>query len=329
MLKFLLIFLLLFSSLPVHALANTQKGEDKNIERMALYRKMEALTQIPWYFLAGVDQYERSLRLARKDREEEKGVIGIYYPHNEWSGYLNPNQHDTNPISISMFGGIGKDGNGDGIANREDDEDLLYTFSDHIATYGTDPDSVAIALWEYYQREQAVNIVMGNAKLFKHYGSIALEGHAFPVPLHANYSYRSTWGARRGWGGLRIHEGTDIFANYGVPVRATSHGIVEMKGWNRFGGWRIGIRDLHNNYHYFAHLRGFSDVKVGQIVEPGTIIGYVGSSGYGKPGTQGKFPPHLHYGIYKDNGVTEWSYDPYPKLRAWERQERLNKKRKK
>jgi len=27
----------------------------------------------------------------------------------------------------------------------------------------------------------------------------------------------------------------------------------------------------------------------------------------------------LHYGMYKDNGSREWSFDPYPFLRKWER----------
>jgi len=67
-------------------------------------------------------------------------------------------------------------------------------------------------------------------------------------------------------------------------------------------------------------------LRPGQLVEAGQVIGYVGSSGYGPPGTSGKFPPHLHYGIYKDNGITEWSFDPYPSLRNWERQERQRKK---
>jgi murein DD-endopeptidase MepM/ murein hydrolase activator NlpD len=71
-------------------------------------------------------------------------------------------------------------------------------------------------------------------------------------------------------------------------------------------------------------LSGFSRaLKVGQIVEPGMIIGAVGSSGYGPPGTSGKFPPHLHYGMYKDNGYTEWSFDPTPHLAMWERIERI------
>ncbi len=65
-----------------------------------------------------------------------------------------------------------------------------------------------------------------------------------------------------------------------------------MKGWNRFGGWRIGIRDINNTYHYFAHLNGFTKgLKVGEIVEPGQVIGSVGATGYGPPGTSGKFRP--------------------------------------
>ncbi|COF82235.1 Glycyl-glycine endopeptidase ALE-1 precursor [Streptococcus pneumoniae] len=113
-----------------------------------------------------------------------------------------------------------------------------------------------------------------------------------------------------------------------MPVRSTCYGIIETKGWNRLGGWRIGIRDLHNNYHYYAHLGGFSkEIQLGQIVEPGKVIGFVGSTGYGPPGTAGKFPPHLHFGMYKDNGYTEWAFDPYMHLSLWERKERANTKR--
>ena len=63
-------------------------------------------------------------------------------------------------------------------------------------------------------------------------------------------------------------------------------------GWNDFGGWRVGIRDTHNTYHYFAHLAYFNkDIKEGDIVEPRTIIGSVGSSGYGKRGHLVDFLP--------------------------------------
>ncbi|WP_407691399.1 M23 family metallopeptidase [Robertmurraya mangrovi] len=315
--------------MPINKVHAQTEQTDVYAKRMELYKKVEAVTHIPWFYLAAIDQYERTVRASRRDLPKATGLTGIYFREDQWSGALNPNKKDENPLSIQFFNGMGLDGNGDGKASITDDEDVLYTFATNVLSYGTDHDNIKIALWDYYKRDKTVGIIIGKAKIYHHFGHLNLDSHAFPVPLRSNYSYKNTWGDARGWGGRRIHEGTDIFANYGVPVRATSYGIIEMKGWNRYGGWRIGIRDINNNYHYFAHLSGFAkDLRVGQVVEPGMLIGGVGSSGYGPPGTSGKFPPHLHYGMYKDNGVTEWSYDPFPHLRLWERQERQNAKKK-
>ncbi|MDX8360855.1 M23 family metallopeptidase [Cytobacillus sp. IB215316] len=318
----LIIFAILFTeTYVVHA-------EEKNVqqtynERMGLYKKFEAVTQIPWYYLAAVDQYERNVRRIRRDIPDDEGIIGVYINSDMWTGPLNPNKADQDLYSIQLFGGIGMDGDGDGLADQQNGEDVLYTFTQHFLANGTDHESIKIALWDYYKRDISVDVILSHAKLYQTYGKLDLTQHAFPVSLNSNYSYRSTWGYARSWGGRRSHEGTDIFANYGTPVRSTCYGVVEIKGWNRLGGWRIGIRDISNTYHYYAHLNGFADnIKVGQVVEPGQVIGSVGSTGYGPPGTAGKFPPHLHYGMYKDNGNIEWSFDPYPHLKAWERQER-------
>jgi peptidoglycan LD-endopeptidase LytH len=319
----ILIMLFISLFLPANRSHANQQAPDMFQRRMELYKKVEATTNIPWYYLAAIDQYERNVRLARRDLPKPEGAIGIYFRPEVWTGVLNPNINDDNPNSILFFEGMGVDGNADGKANHMDDEDVLYAFANYLLSYGVDHENIKIGLWEYYHRDKTVGIIIGKANLYRHFGRLQLEDHAFPVPIRSNYSYRNTWGDARGWGGRRIHEGTDIFAGYGVPVRATSFGIIEMKGWNKYGGWRIGIRDINNNYHYFAHLSGFAkDLYIGQIVEPGMVIGGVGSSGYGPPGTSGKFPPHLHYGMYKDNGYTEWSYDPYPHLRLWERQDR-------
>ncbi|MBM7605379.1 murein DD-endopeptidase MepM/ murein hydrolase activator NlpD [Metabacillus crassostreae] len=306
--------------------AETNQEEDEK-KLMSLYTKVEAITNIPWYVLAAVDQYERNVRHSRKDIPKAEGLVEIFIKPEVWAGPLNPNKEDKNPRSIGLFGGIGEDGDGDDHAELTNDEDVLYSFANYLRSYGTDMENLKIGLWDYYQRDKTVGIILGHMKLYKKYGTLNLGQHSFPVPLNHNYSYKNTWGDARGWGGRRIHEGTDIFANYGVPVRSTCYGVVEMKGWNRFGGWRVGIRDIDNTYHYFAHLNGFADgLQTGQIVEPGQLIGSVGSSGYGPPGTSGKFPPHLHYGLYKDNGRTEWSFDPYPHLKSWERAERQKKK---
>ena len=305
------------------------QNNDIYSSRKILYEKISSVTQIPWYRLAAIDQYERTLTKAHpKDRMHPPRLSGVYMSSPTWSGALNPDQADNNPLSISLFGGIGRDGSGDQLADANNDMDVIYSMANYLLQYGQSKNDYHIALWEYYHNSRAVQRIQQFTKLYEKFSASELERHVFPLPLNSDYSYRSTWGSGRNWGGFRIHEGTDLFAHYGLPVRSTSYGVVELKGWNSFGGWRIGIRDINNHYHYFAHLMGYEKgLKAGDIVTAGQVIGYVGSSGYGKPGTQGKFPPHLHYGIYRDSGLFEWSFDPYPLLHRWEQEERKSLKK--
>lgn len=284
-------------------------------KRMALYKKTEALTQLPWYYIAAIDQYERQIH----DDIADDQLVSIKIAPEIWHGIGN-SSFEKDEKTIQFFNGKGMDGDGDHIADPTNPEDVLFTIANLISAYGMTDDDIKIGLWHYYKRDLTVQTIKNTAKVFKKFQNIYLTDRDFPVSLSHNYTYRSTWGDRRGFGGLRIHEGTDIFAGYGTPVKSTTYGVVEMKGWNLYGGWRVGIRDIYNIYHYYAHLNGYADdLKVGQVVKPGDVIGSVGSSGYGPPGTSGKFPPHLHYGMYKDNGYSEWSFDPYPYLRKWER----------
>ncbi|OMF87302.1 M23 family metallopeptidase [Paenibacillus sp. FSL R7-0337] len=329
----------LSSGSPAPAPADSK--ETAAADRKQLFEQMGAATGIPWYRFAAIDQYERSIaRKSKKTAAEESSsaaakprLTGIIIPAPVWSGPLNPDQDDKQPDSIRFFGGFGLDGSGDGIADPESDADVLYSMARHLLKYGDSATDFNIGIWEYYHNGRAAQRVSQFAKLYEHFGRLDLSGSAFPLPIGTNYAYRSTWGTGRSWGGARIHEGTDLFAPHGLTVRSTCFGIVETKGWNRYGGWRIGIRDIENRYHYYAHLMGYEKSLLrGDIVTPGQTIGWVGSSGYGSPGTQGKFPPHLHYGIYRDRGITEWAFDPYPLLKQWENQEfrqlRQNKKKK-
>ncbi len=321
-----LLFLLLSMAVRDAQAAELQNPND---ERMNLYKKVETVTHIPWYYLAAIDQYERNIRQVRRDLPKPNSLVGIYIPPEKWAGLANPNINEENPAIIQFFNGLGVDGDGDGKASLNSDEDVLYAVAHYLTGFGVDQDNIKIGLWNYYHRDKTVGIITGYAKIYRHFGRLDLDKRVFPLPLRSNHSYRSTWGDARGWGGRRMHEGTDIFAGYGVPVRATCYGIIEMKGWNKYGGWRIGIRDINNTYHYFAHLSGFApNLHIGQVVEPGMVIGGVGSSGYGPPGTSGKFPPHLHYGMYKDNGITEWAFDPYPHLTRWKHLERWEMRKK-
>lgn len=306
-------------------LAAAEQKQEVYQKRQEMFREMEQYSHIPWYYLAAIDQYERAIGSVRQDIPDREGLIAIYIPPHHWAGPLNPNPNDMHPFTIQLFGGLGRDGDGDGLADPNNDRDVLFSFVQYLMHYGLTDDDILTGLWEYYGSDAPVRHIYAFSRIYKAFGHLDLLHYTFPLPPGYNRTYRDTWGDARGWGGRRMHEGTDIFAAYGTPVRSTCYGYVEVVGWNDYGGWRVGIRDLKNVYHYYAHLSGFAKgLKEGQVVKPGDIIGYVGSSGYGKPGTQGKFPPHLHYGMYKHNGRNEWAFDPYPSLRAWELSDRRN-----
>ena len=318
-LSFIVLFLV-FSS--VASATGEPTKEELLSQRMGYYQDY-ANFDLPWYYLAAVDKFERNVQLVRNDIPTKEGPIAIQFSDDYWVGAQNPIKNDTLSASIAFFGGKGEDGDLDGFADRENNDDVMLTMANYLSSYGETEEDFKRALKKYYKSDQSVNQIMIIAKIYKKYETLDLDKHAFPLPLRNDYSYRSTWGDGRGWGGRRIHEGTDIFASYGVPVKSTTYGVVETMGWNEYGGWRVGIRDVHNTYHYFAHLSSFNkEVKEGDLIEPGKVIGYVGSSGYGKEGTSGRFPPHLHYGMYKYNGRIEWAYDPFPSLKRWEQEER-------
>ena len=56
----------------------------------------------------------------------------------------------------------------------------------------------------------------------------------------------------------------------GTPIVAVESGVVEAMGWNRYGGWRIGIRSTDNRrYHYYAHNK--KDHPFADGLEIGTL----------------------------------------------------------
>ena len=126
---------------------------------------------------------------------------------------------------------------------------------------------------------------------------------ALPVPVDGveRRQIADTWGGPRSGG--RKHEGVDIFAPRGTPVRSTTRGVVLRVGENRLGGQHAAVLGPGLQVHYYAHLDRFGDFDAGDLVAPGDILGYVGDTGNAK----GR-PPHLHYGIYTpgDGAVNPW-----------------------
>ena len=132
-------------------------------------------------------------------------------------------------------------------------------------------------------------------------------------------SFEDSWMFDRSYGGERGHEGTDIMPSVNEPGRfpvvSMTDGTVESKGWLELGGYRLGIRAPHGAYFYYAHLDSYADIEEGDTINAGDLLGFMGDTGYGtEEGTRGKFPVHLHVGIYLYQNEQEISVNPYPAL---------------
>jgi len=121
------------------------------------------------------------------------------------------------------------------------------------------------------------------------------------LPVQGNISSNYGRRERPGSAGMEFHSGIDISTNPGNPVRATADGIVSFSGWSGGSGNLIVLEHGHGFSTFYAHNR-INNVKVGQKIRRGDIIGRVGSTG-------NSTGPHVHYEIWKDgNHVNPQKY---------------------
>jgi murein DD-endopeptidase MepM/ murein hydrolase activator NlpD len=97
----------------------------------------------------------------------------------------------------------------------------------------------------------------------------------------------------------KMHYGMDFTAPVGTPVYATGDGkVVEVSGSKRSrAGFGLVVK-IDHGYGYetvYAHLNAFN-VRQGQDVKRGDVIGYVGNSG-------GSTAPHLHYEVHRNGSA--------------------------
>jgi murein DD-endopeptidase MepM/ murein hydrolase activator NlpD len=94
-----------------------------------------------------------------------------------------------------------------------------------------------------------------------------------------------------------MHTGIDFRAPTGYPARATADGTVTMAGYN--GGYGNMVEVDHGNgiTTRYGHLSKI-EVKVGQVVSKGTVLGRTGSTGRSTG-------PHLHYEVRVDGDAID------------------------
>lgn len=124
-----------------------------------------------------------------------------------------------------------------------------------------------------------------------------------PIAEGFYYSHYDDFGANRSFGFKRKHLGNDLLGSQGTPIVAVEGGVVEALGWNRYGGWRVGIRSHdRKRYYYYAHLQKDTPfargLAVGQNVNPGDVIGFMGRTGYSDQENVNNIDiDHLHFGM--------------------------------
>lgn len=91
----------------------------------------------------------------------------------------------------------------------------------------------------------------------------------------------------------RAHNGTDLGAPYGTPVRAIGQGTVVSAGWQGGYGNLVVIRHPNGFTSYYGHLSKIQ-TRAGARVSQGDSVGLVGATGLATG-------PHLHYGMMRNN----------------------------
>jgi murein DD-endopeptidase MepM/ murein hydrolase activator NlpD len=178
-----------------------------------------------------------------------------------------------------------------------------------------------ISSYESQGRRIAISLAQANALVRRYQGQLTREqiAHLFSIsrttggriiplsscPVDPPHVVTNSFGAPRG-GGTRRHQGNDIMASSGTPLRAVNSGTITRTGNGGLGGIALYLWDGSTEY-YYAHLSRLA-VGSGQKVSAGQLVGSNGATGNAAGG-----PPHLHFEIHPGGGS---AIDPYPSLSA-------------
>jgi murein DD-endopeptidase MepM/ murein hydrolase activator NlpD len=109
------------------------------------------------------------------------------------------------------------------------------------------------------------------------------------LPLDNGVSSRFGWRSDPFTGHSRFHRGVDLRATYGTEVPAAAGGTVVFAGERGTYGNLVVMRHANGVETRYAHLSAV-EVKEGDVVEAGSAVGRVGSTGRSAA-------PHLHFEV--------------------------------
>ena len=179
------------------------------------------------------------------------------------------------------------------IEECEKYEEMESELSDQIAELEAERTELLYQIWleEQKKKEEQQNQQNNN-----NYAPPA-SGEGFYFPMQYCTMLTSAYGYRIHpiTGNYTFHNGVDLAAGQGTPIYATKSGTVTTATYNYAYGYYVVINHLDGFSSLYGHMTHYT-VSVGDYVQRGEIIGYVGSTGYSTG-------PHLHFTIYY-NGST-------------------------
>ena len=147
-----------------------------------------------------------------------------------------------------------------------------------------------IELKQEEARKEAAKLSKERREWLKSQLGVSTGNGIFKVcPVDQPRSFGDGFGAPRYAGGFHLHEGVDIVAPQGTPIRAPFDGVARSDS-NTLGGLAVYVSGATGEV-YNAHLVGYSENSNGPV-QAGDVIGYVGWTGDAQGGV---YHDHLEY----------------------------------
>lgn len=283
---------------------------------------------VPWNLLAAIHRVETNFStIGIENMESYAGAIGhLQFMPCTWTGWGHPScsglgrgniapDQLTSLAVVKQYGGFGMDGNGDGKADPFELSDAIYAAANYLGKSGAAKGDYRKAVFTYNHSEKYVSDVLSYMEKFVDYDPKA----AIPVELIGgtggfnrplNTPVTSVFGNRLHpvLGIYRLHGGTDFDCVTGDPIAASKAGVVSYAGWMDASNPNVG----YGLYVWVEHGGGYKtgynhlsklNVKVGDKVNPGDIVGACGNTGTSTG-------DHLHFEIFQNGKLV----DPAPFL---------------
>jgi murein DD-endopeptidase MepM/ murein hydrolase activator NlpD len=135
--------------------------------------------------------------------------------------------------------------------------------------------------------------------------------HVFPVD--GPHRYGDRFGEPRSGG--RVHEGQDLPARCGTPLRAARGGRLQARGYSDalYGHWALIDGRATDHDHFYAHLVAPTPLRDHARVRTGERIGSVGKTG----NARSEFC-QLHFELWPEGYRHDRPRDPLASLRRWD-----------